>query len=214
MGMMNPMTMGMGMMSPMAMPMMNMMSMSSMNGISGMGGMGMMGMMPMMGIGGMGNLVPGMVSMPPGSCGAGHKDQEQAYESAMAVIRAGAAAGTSERERAFDSADDIGGSPVPRSNPLNPAYRPADSEPMPGVTDRRFEGKIRLFIEDQGYGFIKTEGLNNRFPDKDVFLHRNQKGRFVQGDIVSFTVFINFRGKPQATDLRRPRREDERESYD
>merc|ERR1719162_1223693 len=144
--------------------------------------MGMMGMMPMMGMGGMGNMMPGMVGLPTRGGGApgGQKGQEQAYESAMAVIRAGPAAGSSERERAFDSADDLGGTILPRSNPLNPAYRPPDSEPMLGVTDRRFEGKISLFIEDQGYGFIKAE----RFPDKDVFLHRNQKGRFVQGDTV------------------------------
>lgn len=213
MGMMSPMGMGMGMMGPMAMPMMGMMPM---------GPMGMMGMMPMMGMGGM---MPGM-GMPSGPTGpmqpGGQKEQEQAYESAMAVIRAGPAAGSSEREAAeeMSASRDAWGAPVPRSNPLNPAYRPPDSEPMPGVTDRRFEGKIRLFIEDQGYGFIKTDGLSEKFPDKasqvlaqDVFLHRNQKGRFVQGDTVSFTVFINFRGKPQATDLRKPR-QDDRELHD
>merc|ERR1712050_439941 len=43
--------------------------------------------------------------------------------------------------------------PGPSSNVNHPNYRPADMEIVPGLTDRRFEGVLRLWVEDKGFGF-------------------------------------------------------------
>jgi len=183
--------------------------MGNMSNMGNMGNMGNMCMNPMgnmgtMGMGAMSSMGPcnmppmGMMSntAPVTTAGRGLM-QEQDQEHAMAVIRAGGASP--------NATEDGHPTALSRSNPLHPAYRPPETETILGLTDCRFEGYIRLFIDDQGYGFIKCAQLTKRFPDKDVFLHRNQKGQFSQGDAVIFSVFINFRGKPQATDLRRPR---------
>mmetsp|Transcript_24211 Transcript_24211/g.63776 ORF Transcript_24211/g.63776 Transcript_24211/m.63776 type:complete len:233 (-) Transcript_24211:395-1093(-) len=131
------------------------------------------------------------------------QQQQKEHSRAMAVIKAGAISSAAD-----DDSIGAGGAPsVSRTNINHPAYRPPNTEPVPGVTDKRWEGYIRLFIEDHlhGYGFIKCEELRKKFPDKDVFLHRNQRNGFNQGDTVNFGVFMNFRGMPQATDLRKPR---------
>merc|ERR1719499_623008 len=99
-----------------------------------------------------------------------------------------------------DGVEDV--APGPSSNVRHPNYRPADMEIVPGLTDRRFEGVLRLWVEDKGFGFIMCEEIRQKYPD-DVFLHQNQKRHFVRGDHVSFNVFLNFMGKPQATELRR-----------
>merc|ERR1719384_2714489 len=64
--------------------------------------------------------------------------------------------------------------PGPSSNVNHPNYRPADMEIVPGLTDRRFEGVLSLWVEDKGFGFIMCEEIRQKFPD-DVFLHQNQK---------------------------------------
>mmetsp|Transcript_27447 Transcript_27447/g.85383 ORF Transcript_27447/g.85383 Transcript_27447/m.85383 type:complete len:183 (+) Transcript_27447:1-549(+) len=140
--------------------------------------------------------------------GSQAEGQEQSYEKAMAMIKAGAVPPSAEEAST--------GSSVPRTSPDHHAYRPANTEPIPGVTERRWVGVIRLFIEDKlhGYGFIKSTELRKKIPDKDIFLHRNQRNGFKQGDTVSFSVFMNFRGMPQATDLRRPRQGEDGEEDD
>lgn len=124
---------------------------------------------------------------------------ENHYASAMATIKAGAAP--------LGMEESVSRNGVPRTDPLHLAYKPPNTDSIPGLTDRRFDGKIRLFIEKEGYGygFIKCNELAERFPTQDVFLHRNQRGSFNQGDRVTFTLFVNYRGKPQATDLRKPK---------
>lgn len=92
--------------------------------------------------------------------------------------------------------------PGPSSDMSHPSYRPPDMEHMPGITDRRFEGRITSWFEDKGYGFIGNEELKQRFNGMDVFLQTNQKRHFEQGDFVAFSVFKNKRGQPQATELR------------
>jgi len=101
----------------------------------------------------------------------------------------------------LDEDDDV--PPGPSSNINHPNYRPPDVEPIPGVTDRRWEGRIKMWFEDKGYGFISNEELQKRFKDLDVFLHQNQKRHFRRGDLVTFSVYPNYRGQPQATELRR-----------
>mmetsp|Transcript_82621 Transcript_82621/g.256649 ORF Transcript_82621/g.256649 Transcript_82621/m.256649 type:complete len:261 (-) Transcript_82621:26-808(-) len=116
----------------------------------------------------------------------------QAYENAVRAMN----------HREGDSDDDV---PTgPSSNVTHPNYRPPNSEPFPGVTDQRFEGRFRLWIEERGFGFIECAALKARF-NMDVFLYRNQKRHFVRGDKVTFNVFMNFKGHPQATELRRAR---------
>mmetsp|Transcript_64918 Transcript_64918/g.195878 ORF Transcript_64918/g.195878 Transcript_64918/m.195878 type:complete len:189 (+) Transcript_64918:1-567(+) len=184
-----------------------------MGGMGGMGSMGAMGGMCGIGVGmgGMGGMVPMAAMGAAASQGqmnafvaGAQQEQEQAYAKAMAVIKAGAGPAAEEVPGGV-------GASVSRTDPNHHAYRPSNTEPIPGVTDRRWEGYIRLFIEDElhGYGFIKCTDLRKRFPDKDVFLHRNQRAGFKQGDTVTFSVFMNFRGMPQATDLKKPRQKTE-----
>jgi len=226
---MNPMMAMMASMNPMMMAGMNSMmamgmgSMGAMGAMGMPGGMGAMGTMGMPGMGaGMGNMggmsgigsigmMPNMAAMMGAGTAQGQmqafvgvqQEREQAYAKAMAVIKAGAAAPT-EEELATGAAGV--GTSVPRTDPTHHAYWPANTEPFLGITDRRWQGTIRLFIEDKlhGYGFIKCNELREKHPekDKDVFLHRNQRGGFKQGDVVNFAVFMNFKGNPQATDLR------------
>ncbi|CAE7228747.1 unnamed protein product [Symbiodinium sp. CCMP2592] len=92
--------------------------------------------------------------------------------------------------------------PGASSDANHPSYRPPDMEQMPGITDRRFEGRITMWFEDKGYGFIGNDELKQKFNGMDVFLQKNQKRHFSQGDQVIFSVFKNYRGQPQATELR------------
>eukprot|EP00931_Biecheleriopsis_adriatica_P117492 TRINITY_DN92_c0_g3_i1.p1 TRINITY_DN92_c0_g3~~TRINITY_DN92_c0_g3_i1.p1 ORF type:complete len:211 (+),score=55.04 TRINITY_DN92_c0_g3_i1:63-695(+) len=72
---------------------------------------------------------------------------------------------------------------------------------VPGLTDRRYEGYITSFRQDKGFGFIRCAELRQKFPEKDVFVHGKQMGNFKEGDSVSFAVYLNKDGKPQATEL-------------
>eukprot|EP00913_Durusdinium_trenchii_P017844 g16768.t1 len=68
--------------------------------------------------------------------------------------------------------------------------------------DQRFEGQIVKYLVDKGYGFIRCQELRqSRYPDRDIFLHQKQLGNFKEGDAVSFGIFLNRDGKPQATEL-------------
>merc|ERR1719167_421493 len=132
------------------------------------------------------------------------QQQEAAYAKTLAEsLKAGATAHDSGDAPSFTST----GGGASRSNVLHLAYRPPHAELVLGITDRRFEGTIRSFSDKEGYGFLRCADFEQAWlakglPKNDVFLHRNQKGPFDQGDFVSFAVFLNFRGKPQATDLR------------
>jgi len=84
-----------------------------------------------------------------------------------------------------------------------PDYRPAKSEAVPGITDKRWEGSIKAWFDDKGFGFIESPDLKKIYPDTDVFLHEGQRKEFKKGAWVTFDVFMNNRGKPQATDLQK-----------
>eukprot|EP00930_Biecheleria_cincta_P095811 TRINITY_DN8771_c0_g2_i1.p1 TRINITY_DN8771_c0_g2~~TRINITY_DN8771_c0_g2_i1.p1 ORF type:complete len:174 (-),score=35.64 TRINITY_DN8771_c0_g2_i1:784-1305(-) len=89
-------------------------------------------------------------------------------------------------------------------NVNHPNYRPPDMDHVPGVTDKRFTGKIKFWFENKGFGFIESHEFKKVFGgDSDVFLHHFQKHTHQRGDLVSFSVFTNFRGKPQGTELRK-----------
>jgi len=120
---------------------------------------------------------------------------KQAYDNAVNASRRRAA-------RVEDSEDEA--APLgPSSDVSHPNYRPSEMETIPGVTDRRFDGKLKLWFEEKGYGFIESEELRKIYPDVDVFLHQNQKRHFDKGDNITFSIFMNFRGRPQGTELRR-----------
>lgn len=162
--------------SPMGGPMGGM---GSMGGWGGMGGMG--GMQGMSGMGGM----PGWG----GSMGMSYDHDSS----------------SSRNGRREDCGDEIAEVNVPDTDPRHPCYRPAKMESVEGVTTKRFEGWINYWRDKEGWGFIKYTDpeLLKRYPEQDVFLHKNQKRGFIKGDSVSFHIFINFRGKPQATEIRR-----------
>mmetsp|Transcript_9583 Transcript_9583/g.26975 ORF Transcript_9583/g.26975 Transcript_9583/m.26975 type:complete len:284 (+) Transcript_9583:151-1002(+) len=80
---------------------------------------------------------------------------------------------------------------------------PHTSADIPGVTDCRFVGQIISFRAQEGYGFISCPELYQRF-HRDVFLHKYQMQAFVVGNVISFGVFLNKNGQPQAKDLEVP----------
>uniref|UniRef100_A0A7S4R3P1 CSD domain-containing protein n=1 Tax=Alexandrium monilatum TaxID=311494 RepID=A0A7S4R3P1_9DINO len=77
---------------------------------------------------------------------------------------------------------------------------PKTSAEVEGVTDSRFEGVVVCYKPDEGYGFIRCPELYRRF-GRDVFLHRLQVGSFEVGAQVTFGVFLNKQGLPQAKEL-------------
>lgn len=78
---------------------------------------------------------------------------------------------------------------------------PMAGQQIPGVTDRRWEGVLISVMQEKGFGFIRCPELKDTFPNNDIFLHKNQMGSYQQGDAVSFSVFINRSGKPNANEL-------------
>merc|ERR1719440_1087771 len=71
---------------------------------------------------------------------------------------------------------------------------------VPGVTDRRFEGKISYFGPSNDYGFIHCEELFERY-GKDVFAPAQFIGERSPGDAVSFAVIFKKQGNPQAINI-------------
>jgi len=210
----------MGNMGPMMIPM-NPMMMGAMNPMAMMGMMNPMAMMSMMNPMAMCQMNENMnMGMSDGTEQQGRTD-DQAFSN-FSMMGSGPTMGYRDDsgEKAFSNFSMMGPGPtmgyrdesgekVPRSNHLHPAYLPAEAEQIPGITDRRWEGLLKSFHHEMGYGFIQCLELNKHYPDNDVFIHRNQKRHFEQNDTINFAVFINHRGKPQATDLRRPQEEED-----
>eukprot|EP00439_Symbiodinium_sp_Y106_P061099 s1651_g9.t1 len=79
-----------------------------------------------------------------------------------------------------------------------------DDDEDAGLWFIRFVGRIKFWFENKGFGFIESEEFSKVFGgDSDVFLHHFQKKHYQRGDLVEFSVFTNFRGKPQGTELRK-----------
>jgi len=72
-----------------------------------------------------------------------------------------------------------------------------------GITDKRFEGVVKSFNAQKGFGFIECEELKEMFGN-DVFLHHSQLGSHEVGEPVSFSVFLNKESKPQGMELGPP----------
>jgi len=63
-----------------------------------------------------------------------------------------------------------------------------------------YEGIIKQFAEDKGWGFISCEETH-QLHNKDIFIHRNELNGYVpaQGEAVQFAVQISNLGRPEAT---------------
>lgn len=64
-----------------------------------------------------------------------------------------------------------------------------------------YTGWVKSFNENNGYGFISCEDLKKEGYNNDVFLHHAQLNGNQVGSEVSFAVFLNAKGQPQAKDL-------------
>jgi len=192
---MNPMMMMMQQQQQMMMGMMGMMMgpmASPMTGAMGMMG-GPMAMTMMGSLSGVADETPEEMQ---------HRLGQQVMTNTMRALRNREAADNGD-EVDEDGADDV--TPGPSSNVQHPNYRPPDMEHIPGLTDRRFEGVVTTWNEQRAYGFVECKDIREKYPNGDVFLHANQRRNFKRGDHVSFNVFLNFKGRPQATELRRRR---------
>jgi len=63
-----------------------------------------------------------------------------------------------------------------------------------------YEGVVKSFNSLKGFGFIRCQETFNKY-GCDVFLHKDQLGNFAIGDNIVFSIWVNERGQPQATDL-------------
>lgn len=164
----------------------------------------------------MGSMMCQMMAMMNGGCGGApeatpppvedsEETQRMLGRQVLANTRAALSRTDARRAMHDDEDEDDDVRPGPSSNSAHPNYRPSEMKLVPGVTDRRFEGRLKLWFEDKGYGFIECEDLRKIYPEIDVFLHENQRRHFSRGDYISFSVFLNYRGKPQGTELRKRR---------
>merc|ERR1719210_691712 len=71
----------------------------------------------------------------------------------------------------------------------------------PDEEKRIYQGAIKFFDRDKGYGFIRCQQATEMF-GQDVFMHHTQFNDLLIGDHVQFRIQMNARGKPQAHDLR------------
>merc|ERR1719343_1947735 len=141
--------------------------------------MQMMGQMMNSGMGMMGNPSPMRAPEP-----ADEEPEEtqrrmgqQVMANTMAALRRSET--QADADEGDEGAEEV--APGPSSNVHHPNYRPADMEIVTGLTDRRFEGMLKVWFEDKGYGFIECQEIRGKYPDGDVFLHQNQKRHFERG---------------------------------
>lgn len=64
-----------------------------------------------------------------------------------------------------------------------------------------FEGKIKSFSDEKGWGFIECPDVKAQY-DRDVFLYFSQKKDYRVGHKVKFTCVLNKDGMPAAKDLK------------
>lgn len=86
------------------------------------------------------------------------------------------------------------------SVPFSDKGPPQSTQEIAGITDLRHYGTIKSFNEARGFGFITCDEMHEQF-GADTFLHRVQFQGFEIGQQVSFDVFLNKDGKPQAKEL-------------
>jgi len=72
---------------------------------------------------------------------------------------------------------------------------------MRGEVIGNYQGKVKSFNSEKGYGFIDCPKLKSEGYQNDVFLHRTAAVNFSVGDMVAFEVYLNRNGQPQSRDL-------------
>jgi len=90
----------------------------------------------------------------------------------------------------------------PAARPGFPGFPgfPAAMMPGPGAATGRFQGTIKSFNVQKGFGFIECPEAHQVY-GRDVFLHKAQIGTYQIGSQVSFAVEMNKTNMPQARDL-------------
>jgi cold shock CspA family protein len=93
--------------------------------------------------------------------------------------------------------------PGPGANPKEPKSKLCAEVDMAGLPPEKiYNGCIKSFTEDAGYGFITCQELHEVF-GRDVFLHFSQRAGFNVGDDVAFQIYIDpKRGAPKACKLK------------
>merc|ERR1712061_214947 len=77
---------------------------------------------------------------------------------------------------------------------------PSDGARKGGASATKFQGRIKSFYSEKGYGFIECPMAHAQF-GRDVFLHKSNVGDMAVGTEVMFGVEVNKQGMPQARDL-------------
>mmetsp|Transcript_56145 Transcript_56145/g.162646 ORF Transcript_56145/g.162646 Transcript_56145/m.162646 type:complete len:305 (+) Transcript_56145:77-991(+) len=70
-----------------------------------------------------------------------------------------------------------------------------------GESIGEYTGTIKSYNPERGYGFIDCEDVKAQYGN-DVFLNHTHVGEHTVGELVTFDVFENSLGKPQAKNLR------------
>jgi len=95
--------------------------------------------------------------------------------------------------------------PPAAARPVLPKHDKPKTALPPGASmqfEGRFQGHVKSFSEETGYGFISCAAVNEMGNFKnDVFVHRIQMRGVNVGDEVSFGLYLNGKGQPQATDV-------------
>lgn len=81
------------------------------------------------------------------------------------------------------------------------AERPPENKTLTETDQVKYEGRIKSFKEDTGYGFISCDETFKKF-NRDVFLHHKQLAncKAKVGDLVRFKIFES-KGQPKALGL-------------
>jgi len=126
--------------------------------------------------------------------GKGGAKGSAAKGSGFSAAKGSAAWGTGKGTAKGGAAGKAGGGGAEARGP------PESSQEMPGITDQQWTGTIKSFNEARGFGFITNDELMGHF-GADTFLHKVQFTGFEIGQEVTFEVFLNKDGKPQAKEL-------------
>ncbi|CAK0908541.1 unnamed protein product [Prorocentrum cordatum] len=66
-----------------------------------------------------------------------------------------------------------------------------------------FEGSVKSYNEQKGFGFISSEQVKKLFNGRDAFLHKDQAAGLRQGDRVVFAIEMNRNNQPQAREVQK-----------
>mmetsp|Transcript_25159 Transcript_25159/g.55147 ORF Transcript_25159/g.55147 Transcript_25159/m.55147 type:complete len:265 (+) Transcript_25159:64-858(+) len=96
--------------------------------------------------------------------------------------------------------------PAQREPQAAPAMADGTGAGYSGYDGRRFEGVIKTYNAQKGFGFIKSDEFIQVWGQEvDIFVHKNNiAAEFNLNDTVSFRVHLNSQGRPQAQEVGPP----------